>query len=196
MKESNNQYFEGILQLRNPSQEIIDFIESKLKKHEKFSISKIVEQKEGLDLYVSDKRYMQRLAQELQKQFGGLIKTSPQLFSRNKQTSKDIFRVNTCIRFYDFSKNDVVRITNKYVRITNIRKKISGINIETNKRVSFGITDDIKVLKKYETTVCKIKPDIEVLHPETYQNIKIENKAKVKMGEKVKVVIDGKVFIV
>jgi len=197
MKESNEQYFEGILQLRNPSQEVIDFIESKLKKHhERFSISKIVEQKLGLDLYITNNRYMQRLANDLQKNFGGILKKSPHLFSRNRQTSKNIYRVNICLRFYDFKKEDVIKINKKYIKITNIGKKISGTDLEQNKRVSFKIEEDVEILKKYETTICKIKPDIEVLHPETYQGVQVENKAKVKLGEKVKVVVNGKVFIV
>ena len=197
MKESNKQYFEGILQLRNPSQEIIDFIENKLKKHaDKFNISKIVEQKLGLDLYITNKKYMQRLANDLQKNFGGIIKKSPHLFSRNRQTSKDIYRLNICLKFYDFKKDDVIKADKRYIKITNIGKKISGINLEQNKRVSFEFPDDVEILKRYNTSVCKIKPNIEVLHPETYQSVPVKNKVKVKLGEKVKVVVNGKAFIV
>lgn len=197
MKESNEQYFEGILQLRNPSQEAIDFIESKLKKHsERFSVSKIVEQKLGLDLYVTNNRYMQKLAQDLQKNFGGILKKSPHLFSRDRQTSKNIYRLNICLKFCDFKKDDVIKANKKYIKITNIGKKISGIDLEQNKRISFEFPDEVEVLKKYDTSVCKIKPNIEVLHPETYQSMLIENKVKVKLGEKVKVIVNGKVFIV
>ena len=197
MKEPNKQYFEGILQLRNPSQEVIDFIESKLKKNaEKLRISKIVEQKLGLDLYVTNNRYMQKLAQDIQKNFGGILKKSPHLFSRNRQTSKNIYRLNICLNFYDFKKGDVIKANKKYIKITNIRKKISGIDLELNKRISFEFPDEIEILEKYNTSVCKIKPNIEVLHPETYQSIPVKNKIKVKLGEKVKVVVNGKAFIV
>ncbi len=197
MKDSNKQYFEGILQLRNPSQEVIDFIKNKLKKHaEKFNISRIVEQKLGLDLYVTNKRYMQRLANDLQKNFGGILKKSPHLYSRDRQTSKNIYRVNVCLRFYDFKKDDVIKINKRYIKITNIGKKISGLNLENNKRVSFELKDDFEILKRYKTIVSKIKPNVEVIHPLSYQSIPINNKAKVRLEQKITVAVNGKIFIV
>jgi nonsense-mediated mRNA decay protein 3 len=199
MKETNDQYFEGILQLRNIDDEVLEEIDKKLSKVTKkgISISKIKDVKNGLDLYFNNKKYIQKLGQELQKKFGGILKISPQLFSRDKQTSKDLYRVNVLLKLFDFKVGDILKINDSYIKITSLDKKINGIDLELNKKKSFDYNDDYKIIKKYKTTVCKIKPDIEVLHPETYQSILIQNKAKVKNGEKVKVALDkNKIFIV
>ncbi len=195
MKKSNDKYFEGILQLRNITQEIIDFIEKKLNKTKELNISKIVEQKKGLDLYMTDKRKMERLALDLQKEFGGILKKSPQLFSKNRQTSKNIYRLNICLKFCDFKKGDVIKVNNKYIKVTNTGKKISGIDLTFNKKISLDV-EDFEILKEYKTLVSKVKPRIEVIHPETFQSVPVENKAKVKVEQKVNVVVNDKVFIV
>ncbi len=199
MKEKNNQYFEGILQLRNPNEEVFDEIETRLDKvaSKGISISKAKKVKEGVDLYFTDKKYIQKLGQELQRKFGGILKISPKLFSRNKQTSKDIYRVNVLLKLYDFKVGDVIKFENNYVKVTSIDKKINGIDLELNKKKSFDYNDDYKILKKYKTTVCKVKPKLEVLHPETFQSVPVMNNAQTKLGEKIKVVSDRKkVFIV
>jgi len=195
MNKSNNKYFEGIFQLRNITQEIIDFIEKKLNKTKELNISKIVEQKNGLDLYMTDKRKMERLALDLQKEFGGILKKSPQLFSKNRQTSKNIYRLNICLKFCDFKKGDVIKTNNKYIKITNIGKKISGIDLIHDKRVSLDVKD-FELLREYKTIISKIKPRIEVIHPVTFQSVPINNKAKVKLEQKVNVAVNDKVFIV
>ncbi len=195
MEKSKNKYFEGILQLRNITQEIIDLIEKKLNKTKELKISKIVEQKNGLDLYMTDKRKMERLALDLQKEFGGILKKSPQLFSKNRQTSKNIYRLNICLKFCDFKKGDVIKTNNKYIKITNIGKKINGIDLIYNKRVSLDV-EDFKILKKYKTIVSKVKPRIEVIHPITFQSVPVENKVKVRVEQKVNIAVNDKVFIV
>jgi NMD protein affecting ribosome stability and mRNA decay len=56
--------------------------------------------------------------------------------------------------------------------------------METNKQ-DFEVIARKRDFK--ETRVTKLFPSIEVLHPETYASAKVENKADVKLGEKVKV---------
>jgi NMD protein affecting ribosome stability and mRNA decay len=52
------------------------------------------------------------------------------------------------------------------------------------------------VLKPVKTTVSKLEPQIEVLDPDTYQSVPVENSKKLKLGEKVKVVKDKGLFYV
>ena len=198
MKETREQYFEGILQLRNPNKELLDFIDKRMESVSKkgISVSKIKKLKDGMDMYFNNKKYIQKLGRELQSKFGGFLKISPTLFSRDRQSSKELYRVNVLLKLYDFKVNDVIKINNRYVKITSLDKRINGIDLELNKKKSFDYKDDYSILKKYTTTICKIKPNIEVLHPETYQSIAIWNRVKAKLGEKVKVVINGKAFIV
>ena len=74
-------------------------------------------------------------------------------------------------------------------RIINIGKKdCKVIDFIKNKHTSVALKD-LTEEATFKTSVVKVKPYVEVLHPETYQSIKIENKADVKPGEHVKIVI-------
>ena len=98
--KAGTQYFEGILQVRNPDDALESFIRKRLEDAEKRGVfaNKILEVKNGVDYYMSDKRFLRRLGKELKKNFKGELKESAQLFSRDKQTSKDIFRLNVLFR--------------------------------------------------------------------------------------------------
>ncbi len=197
--KQGSKYFEGILQARNIDKEIKEFIESQvIKQHNKgVFITKKVNQKNGIDYYLSSKKFLASISKKLIASFGGIIKSNAKLFSRNKQTSKDIFRVNVLYQAPEFKKHDIIKINNHLLKITNISKKISGIDLKTGKKASFIYkkSNPIK-LEKHKTIVSKIKPHIEVLDPITYQSTKVENKAKVKPNQKVSVVIDKGIFII
>ena len=98
--KAGSQYFEGILQLRDVSKDVQHFVEQRLKKAEQKGIftNNITQQKNGTDYYITDKKFLRSLGKELNKQFKGELNESPQLFSHNKQTSKDIYRLNVLFR--------------------------------------------------------------------------------------------------
>ncbi len=189
-------YFEGILQLRNPNKEVVDYIKKEIKKKEKVSISDIKKVRGGLDFYLTSNKYLLKLGEILQKQFGGILKTSSKLHTRSRQTSKEVHRVNVLFRAMDFKKNDVILINNQLIKIKSMGKKIQGINLEDNKKKIFEYSEKIEVLKRHDTVVSKIKPKIEVIHPETFQSIETINKKTTVPGKKIKVVIEkNKVYI-
>lgn len=96
MQQKNFQYYEGILQLRNPNKEVINFIGNQFKNNEKVWIAKQQKLKTGIDLYVSSNKFLLVLAKKLKKSFKGELKTSRKLHSRNKLTSKNVYRVTVC----------------------------------------------------------------------------------------------------
>ena len=126
----------------------------------------------------------------LQKEFGGILKISPQLFSKSHLTSKDLYRVNVSFRLLDVKKGEVIKIDEKVVKITSIDKKIRGIDLLTAKKKNFDLKERYKKLETAETVVVKTKPKLEVLHPETYQSTTLENPVVTKK-EKVVVAVDG-----
>ncbi len=200
IEHSEDQYFQGILQLRNPKQEVIDFLFKFVKKHakKKVFISKEVKVKGGIDYYISSNRFLRTLGNKLQQEFGGVVTFNEQLFSYNRQTSKNVYRLNVLFRVPEFSKGDVIEINGKLVLVKGIGKKVSGKDIISGKRVSFKCPDKVLVLPKQKTTVSKVKPKIEVLHPETYESVEISNKKlpRLKLGEKINVVVLKRVYIV
>ena len=97
MADKPSQYFEAILQLRNPNDELLNFVKNQIKKRGAW-IAKTVKQKNGVDFYISDQRFTRAMGNKMKKAFKGEMKTSRKIFTRNKQTSKDVYRVTVLFR--------------------------------------------------------------------------------------------------
>ena len=91
-------YYEGTLQLRNPNEEVLNFISNQFKKNEKVWIAKQEKLKTGIDLYISSNRFLLSLGKKLKKSFKGELKTSRTLHTKHRLTSKDIYRVTVLFR--------------------------------------------------------------------------------------------------
>ncbi|MDD5086395.1 MAG: NMD3-related protein [Candidatus Nanoarchaeia archaeon] len=196
-------YFEGILQLRNVDEDVINYALEKLKQSEKRGIflSKKKKVKNGFDLYLTKKGYIHELAQELLKKFGGEKKASRKLFSRNKQTSRDIYRVNVLFRQSKFRKGDVISIDGEPFKVSDITSRIKIKSLKTGnintvflKDLGVNSTEEIK-----ETVVSSVFPDIKVINPYTFQQEKPMNPKNIKaeINQKVNVVVvDERIWIV
>jgi len=91
-------YFEGVLQIRNPNEEVMNFIENQFKNNDKVWISKEIKLKTGMDYYVSSNRFLKQLGKKLKKSFKGELKLSKKLFTRNHLTSKEVYRGTVLFR--------------------------------------------------------------------------------------------------
>ena len=96
----HSQYFEAILQLRNPNDELINFVRNQVKKRGA-TIAKVKTLKNGVDMYISDQRFTRAMGNKMKKAFKGELKMSRKIFTRNKQTSKDVYRVTVLFRMAD-----------------------------------------------------------------------------------------------
>ena len=94
---TNNKYYEAILQLRPRNLALIkltlDYI-----KDGNFLISKEIDKKFGLDLYLNNKKGAVNIARKLKKMFKGEIKLSRKLYSVDRMTSKRLWRVTVLFR--------------------------------------------------------------------------------------------------
>ena len=92
-------YFEAIIQLRPYKQIIKDYIISQVSKRPDVRISKIVPLKSGgIDIYLTDQRFARALGQKLKRSFKGALKMSRSIYTRNRATSKDVYRVTVLFR--------------------------------------------------------------------------------------------------
>jgi NMD protein affecting ribosome stability and mRNA decay len=208
-------YFEGILQLRNPSDDSKKFIEDDLRSvaHKGVFVSKAVDVKNGVDLYFTNKNHMRLLAQRLHNRFGGVLKINSQLFSHNHETSKDIFRVNAYVELPLFKKGDVIsflstaaRIASKerqYVKVTSMGKLMQGFNLLTGKRTAFELryVDGLKIESVQQSTIVNIEnKNFFVLNPETFQEELVVNSSILSkehfLDEKISLVKTDKGFVV
>ncbi len=197
------QYFEGVLQIRNPDDKVMEFVENELAKRTDLNIAKTVKLKNGIDFYLSSNTFIKRFAQKIYSKFGGEVKTNRKIFTRNKQTSRNVYRFNVLVRLPDFKKGDIVKVKRQLILIKNIKASvINGTDIMTFKPTSFDYRknefeivcrkDDIK-----KTTVSRKWPHLEIIHPETYQSVTVKNKADVQPGQNVKVAdIDGYIYLI
>jgi NMD protein affecting ribosome stability and mRNA decay len=132
---NQNQYYEGILQLRNPSKEVIERIKGLIQKRKDVYIAKEEKVKGGIDFYISDWKYLIDIGNKLQKRFGGEIKTSRKLWGVNRQTSRKVYRVVVLLRLPIVKIGDIVEFRGKKIKILEFRKRISAADTETGKRM-------------------------------------------------------------
>jgi len=117
-----SEYYETILQLRgeNAIKEALKIIGQR-----QYRISKYEEKEEGLDLYMVSYREAEKLVKELKQKINGIIKKTFKLHTRDKQTSKDIYRSTILFRevklkegqtlIHNGKKYKVLKVSDDYV---------------------------------------------------------------------------------
>lgn len=133
--KNNPQYFEGILQLRNPTNELVRYIEKQVKEKKNVFIVEKEYVVNGIDIYISSNKFIKSLGRKLQKQFGGELKISSRLYSRDRQTSKDLYRLNVLFRLPKYKKGEIVTVKGERIKILSLGKKVLGKDLVTGKKV-------------------------------------------------------------
>ncbi len=136
----NMQYYEGILQLRNPTKEVIRFVKNQIKKNN-IHIAKEIRLKNGMDLYLSSQRFLRNLGIKLQKSFGGQLKTSRKLHTISRKTGKRLYRVTVLHKLPKFKAGETIKYRGEKIKIKSIGKKISAKNIKTGEKLQISFDD-------------------------------------------------------
>lgn len=187
---SKNQYYEAIFQLRDADEKLIDFVVKQIEEGKKTSASKIVYLRNGTDLYLSSKSFAIGLGRKLQKNFGGTLKISKKLFTKSRKTGKNVYRISVFFKPIPFSVGDVIKVKGKLLKVTGIGKKIGCIELKKGKKTVIEEVGDFEKLKIHKAVVSKTYPKLEVIHPESFQSIAVENQP-----EKTKNITDAKIVI-
>lgn len=166
-----NTYFTGIIQLRRPNEEVQAAIERNLGK----AMSSVKDVIGGIDYFVTDHRILQNVARKVHEEFGGELTIRAQHFSYDSLKSKNLYRVNACIRLPKFWKGSLIQAGTKLFFITNMGKRLKGIDIKTGKQLSASCKNEYLFFDLQETSVVTTRPSISVLHPETFQTVPIMN---------------------
>ena len=97
--DKHENYYEAKIQLRPFNEELIRFVINAIDKNDKIRISKVTQLKTGVDIYVSSRKVAAIIGKKLKKHFrGGKLLVTKTLFSRDRQTSKNIYRVTVLFR--------------------------------------------------------------------------------------------------
>jgi len=94
----NEQYYEAIIQLRPPTREIMNYIENQVQKRDDVFITKIVDLKTGIDIYLTSQRFARNLGQKLKKVFGGELKITRKIHTRDRLRSRNLYRATILFR--------------------------------------------------------------------------------------------------
>ncbi len=142
--DKSSGYFEGVLQLRNPAKDIVKFVRADIAgqpKEKNVFIGKEERLDNGYDFYLSNKRYLRALGKKLQNRFGGQLIESAKIFSRERQTSKDVYRVTVLLRWPDFKKGDVIKYKGMDIRVKGIGKKVFGVDVKTGNKYQINFKE-------------------------------------------------------
>lgn len=127
-------YFEGILQLRNPSEELLAYVYKTMDQDDQAWISQAKKVRGGIDLYLSSQKYLRKLGKKLKERFSGALKTSRKLFTIQKGTGKTLYRVNVLFRLYPFNAGDIIQMSGEAYKVLRIENQITVQHIKSGKK--------------------------------------------------------------
>lgn len=96
-QERHANYFEAIIQLRPPTDEIVSFIINQCKKKGE-AITRVEEIPAGIDLYITSQKFARSLGPKLKRVFGGELKITKKVFGQDRLKSKTLYRATVLFR--------------------------------------------------------------------------------------------------
>jgi NMD protein affecting ribosome stability and mRNA decay len=123
----------SILQIRVSDEKQFDVIQESLMKIQKYVeslfnkdkrqfISKMTDQKYGVDLYLSTNDLLNYLISFLRGKYHFLLKRTKKLVGRDSQKGKNVYRQKALVKFLPFSQEDQVKIDEEVYNVDTILK--------------------------------------------------------------------------
>ena len=140
VKLSRPNYYQGILQLRDVSNEIVDFVRNQVNKRHDAFITKTVKAGNGIDMYITSQKFIRILGKRLKESFGGELKTSTKLHTRSR-TGKDLYRVNVLFRPVKYKRGDVIVVRGEEVKLLAVGRRIFAMDLKTGKKIKIRSSD-------------------------------------------------------
>jgi NMD protein affecting ribosome stability and mRNA decay len=133
-KEKPSSYYEGILQLRNPSQEVMDFVKNTLKGRKDCKVAKEEFFENGVDVYLTNQHYLRSLAKKLKENFLGHLNITATLHTQSKM-GDDLYRITALFEMYPIKKGDVLNIGDEQYKIETMGQKIMLKEVKSGKKI-------------------------------------------------------------
>ena len=134
LKLSRPNYYQGILQLRDINDDMLNFVYSQIKKRGDVAVTKTANLPNGKDLYITSQKFIQIIGKKLKESFGGQLTTSSKLHTRSK-TGRDLYRVNVLFRPAKYKRGDVVTVRGDKVRLLQVGRRIFALDLKTGKKI-------------------------------------------------------------
>lgn len=152
----------SILQIRVSDESQFDLIQESLMKIQKYVeslfnkdkrqfISKMTDQKYGVDLYLSTNDLLNYIISFLRGKYHFILKRTKKLVGRDSQEGKNVYRLKALVKFLPFSQSDQIKINEEIYNVENILKnqvilkKKNGQKI--TKRFKYFFNKPCKIIK-------------------------------------------------
>jgi len=202
-------YYEATLQIRSDKRKLTDdelmmfrelvgrFVDSTFAKgNTALFITDVVEEKGGIDFYLSEKGSAFNLAKKLYEQFGGELKQSNK--NVGMKDSRQVYRMTYLVRLPAYQKGDILSYQNKHYMVSSLHgPTVYGVDLVTWTKRVFNSKDLLKahVLEAKDCVremilVSQTVDEVQVMNPTTYEMIHIRKPEKTKFsGEKISIVV-------
>ena len=134
MKFARPNYYQGVLQLRDVNEDIIAFVHNQIRKRGDVAITRTAKLPNGVDLYITSQKFIRILGKKLRERFGGELKTSSKLHTRNRQ-GRELYRVNVLFKPAKYKRGDIVMVRGDEVKLTAVGKRIFARDLKTGKKI-------------------------------------------------------------
>ena len=153
-------YFLSIIQLRVKNENFFDILKKSLdeihlhveklhKKDKRQYISKLEDQKFGVDLYLSTNELMNHIIKFLSSNYHFLLRRTKKLVGRDSQKGRNLYRLKSLIKFLPIIKNDTIFVENKVLIVEKISKNKVLLRDELGnkifKKFSYFFNEKIKI---------------------------------------------------
>ena len=95
---TNAQNYQGILQLRPHNKEVLNYVYGEIEKSGNVFITKEINKKFGIDLYLTNKYFLIQLSKKLKNKFHGKIIRSRSLYGKTRHSSRLVYRTTICFK--------------------------------------------------------------------------------------------------
>ncbi len=131
-------YFEAVFQVRFADDEQLKIIRETIKKFKEkgLHITKEVQEPEGTDFYLTKNKLAVVVGRELHNRFGGDLKITSRLFSKDTLTWKDLYRVTVLLRLPKIKVGQTIEKGNKRLKVVQLGKKANLVDLKTGKRIT------------------------------------------------------------
>jgi NMD protein affecting ribosome stability and mRNA decay len=127
-------YFEGILQLRDVSEDFCETVIRRIREAGKADIACIKPYRTGIDIFLTSARWLMAFANDLRSE--GVVETSRKLHTRDSNTGKEVWRVTACFKGVPFRRGQVVHTEDGDVKVLKVGKMIQVQFVKSGKKVS------------------------------------------------------------
>ena len=174
-KEKGGNYFQGILQIRNPSPELLEYVHNAITAKQGVFTSKTITVPNGLDLYLSDNTFIRSLALTIQKLYCVNVMFTSTLHSFDHQKSKELHRLTAMIYCFSCAKGDILEYKHQFYKVKQVQKKAHLINIFSDEQLKISAEESIEavILKPREIEIVSNSGQLLVLHPVTLETVEV-----------------------